>query len=355
MDNLHTYLKKYGKFDFYDRPFNEVDNVILSIIAYIDFSGIVSDNKLDKITLSEASDLFYKKYDSKKIDSFMMSIRHASKMLGEIANTNRFKDVLLYNFTYKLDHDMQFGAITMKLPNKGIYIGYKGTDSMISGWKEDFMFASVFPTPAQNEAILYLNNAVNFLENNIYVGGHSKGGNLALIASMYCKSSVRHRIKTVFSNDGPGLRLEEFNSKEYKRILPKVVSFIPRASVVGLILNRYDNSIIIDSKNKSVLQHDITSWLVNGTILARSNASSFSEKFDKAMDTWINGLSVEEKIKLTNIIFDVLDKAEIYDICELKGSKLKTCIKIFKEFKNVPKEQSKFVVDAFKVLIGELR
>lgn len=355
MGNLHTYLKSYGKYDFYDRPFNEVDNVILSLITYIDFDGIVSKNKIDKITLLEASNLFYEKYDKKKIDSFMMSIRHASKMLGEIANTNRFKDVLLYNFSYKVDHNMQFGAITIKIPNQGIYIGYKGTDSVISGWKEDFMFTYMFPTPAQTEAINYLNNAVNFLENNIYVGGHSKGGNLALVASMYCKSSIRHKIKIVFSNDGPGLRIEEFNSKEYKKILPKLKSFIPRGSIVGLMLNRYDNSIVIDSKNKSIMQHDITSWLVVEDKLKRSNASNFSEKFDVAVDKWVNGLTTGEKAQITEIVFDIFDKADIHDLCEIGTSKLKMCMKLLKEAKNLPKEQRDMVSNAFKALIGELR
>ena len=60
MKTISDYLKDYGKYTFLEKEFNEVDNVILSMLSYIDFYGIVPMIDCGSITLKEASNLFYK-------------------------------------------------------------------------------------------------------------------------------------------------------------------------------------------------------------------------------------------------------------------------------------------------------
>ena len=58
--------------------------------------------------------------------------------------------------------------------------------------------------PSQIDAVNYLNNIAAKYNSNIRVGGHSKGGNLAIYAATFCTREVQDRIINVYNNDGPG-------------------------------------------------------------------------------------------------------------------------------------------------------
>ncbi len=352
---IDTYLKQYGKYTFLEEEFNEVDAVILSLLSYVNLLDIVPSAKKGKILLGEASRLFYQKYTKKEINHNALSVRNASHLLGKIAKTKRFQDLYLYNYHYEVTFDMQFGAMCIMLPTKEVYVSYEGTDSYISGWKEDFMFSYMFPTNAQKEAIRYLNQVTGFFGPKIYVGGHSKGGNLALVASMFCKPSVRHKIITVFNHDGPGLRKREFESKEYHKIFPKLVSYVPKSSFVGMLLRHADNYIVIDSKNKKLMQHDATSWIVEKNRFKRAKISEFSKKVEKGIISWLDQLDDKKREKFVSNLFSIFKKAEIHDLNEFKKSKLSSMIEILKETKNLDKATRTMMLNYLKAFYNEIK
>jgi len=355
METIRDYLKEYGKYTFLEKEFNEVDNVILSLISYVDFKGIVPGIKLGKITLKAASDKFFKRYTKKEIDSNMISVRNANYLLKDLADTNRFKDLLLYNYKYKVTFDMQFGALCIMLPTKKVYVSFEGTDSYVSGWQEDFMFTYMFPTNAQKEAVNYLNKVIGILSPKIYVGGHSKGGNLAIVASMYARPIIRHKIINIFNNDGPGLRKREFESKEYKKIEPKLVTYVPKYSLVGMLLRHSDKYIVVDSKNKNILQHDATSWLVDNDKLKRAEISDFSKRVEKGVITWLERLNDKQREHFVTSLFSILKKAEINDLNEIREAKISSVLKIIKETRNLDKETREMLITGFKDLYNEIK
>lgn len=355
MENIETYIKKYGKYTFLEKEFTEVDNVILSLIAYIDLYGIVPGFKKGKIKLSDASQKFYKKYSKKEINKNILSIRSASYLLEKLANTNRYKNLLLYNYEYKVTFDMQFGALCIMLPNKNIYVAYEGTDGYISGWEEDCMFACNFPNASQTEAINYLNKVIGIFEHKIYVGGHSKGGHLAVVASMFCKNRIRYKIKNIFNNDGPGLRQKEFLSNNYKKIDDKLIMIVPKESIVGMLLYHKDNYIVVDSKNKNIMQHNAMSWLIDDDKFKRVKLSDTSKKHEKAIIKWLSNLDDEKRLKFISSLFSVLKKANINTLNEIKQSKINSAIKIINETKNLDKETRNMLLGCFKDLIIEIR
>ena len=157
--------------------------------------------------------------------------------------------------------------MTFKVNKKFIYVSYEGTDHLLSGWKEDFELAYKFPIESQKYAIEYLNKTIGFFDKNIVIGGHSKGGNLALVASMYAKKSIKKKIIKIYSNDGPGLRKKEIESKEYKSIEEKYIHIIPNYSVVGLLLRHTSNYKVIKSTRKDLMAHSIMTWQINNTEL----------------------------------------------------------------------------------------
>lgn len=355
MGTIHDYIKEYGNASFLEKEFNEVDNVILSLISYVDFSDIVPGIKQGKITLKEACDKFYQKYTKKEISKNILSVRNAIYILKELSETKRYQDLLLYNYHYKVTFDMQFGALCIMLPNKNVYVSFEGTDSYISGWKEDCMFSYMFPTNAQIEAIKYLNKVIGILSHKIYIGGHSKGGNLALVASMFCKHIIRPKIINVFNNDGPGLRKKEFESREYQKISSKLVSYVPKESVVGMLLRHTDNYVVVESKNKKLMQHDATSWIVEGNKFKRTEISNFSKKIEKGIITWLEKLEDAQREKIVSSLFSVLKKAEINDINEFKKAKINSVVKLLKETRNLDKETKNMILTSFKDLYEEIK
>ena len=56
MSNVSDYLKWRGDLDFSQAPFNDVDNLILAQIAYVDFTDIVpAPGSIETITIAEAA------------------------------------------------------------------------------------------------------------------------------------------------------------------------------------------------------------------------------------------------------------------------------------------------------------
>ena len=206
-------------------PFGEVDNLVLAMSSYTDFSGVVPDSG-DGITVSDARDLFLKIHSKEEIVAEKTYMPKTSLLLDDMADGARFSDMKLCFFTDKADveRDLQFSAVTFLTSDGYAYVSFRGTDESIAGWREDFDMSFLPETEGQKLAVKYLNKIADFFDCPIRVGGHSKGGNLAVYASAFCRPDVRDRIVTVWSNDGPGFRHEISDSPEYEAILPKIVS-----------------------------------------------------------------------------------------------------------------------------------
>ena len=353
MKTIYNYLKEYGKYTFLEQEFNEVDNVILSMLSYVDFYNIVPSIDCGSISLKEATKLFYKKHSKKEIDKNIISVRDACYLIKELANTKRYKDLELLNYEYQISFDSQFGALCIKLPNRMMYVSYEGTDSNISGWEEDFMLAYQFPVTSHKLAIEYLNMVSSLFGPKLYVGGHSKGGNLALIASMYCKGRVYRKIKHIYSNDGPGLRKEELESIKYKKIAHKFTHIVPEESFIGMLYNSYDTFKVIKSNKKGLFQHNCINWVVENNHFKRGELSSSSARIRQAMIRWLDKLDDEKKKEITRILFSILKKAGVTDLVQIKKAMISNMLKILKEMKNISRESKTLLTTTLKDLYNE--
>ena len=155
----------------------------------------------------------------------------------------------LTNYINKVDpiQEKQFSAITIIMQDKTIYVAYRGTDNTIVGWKEDFNMSFSKLVPAQTDAVNYLESVAKKYKNRIRVGGHSKGGNLAVYAAAFCNKHVKDKIINVYNNDGPGFCDEVVNSEQYKEIIDRVHTYIPQTSIIGRLLNHEEETIILKS------------------------------------------------------------------------------------------------------------
>lgn len=325
--NIFDYIKKHKDEDFKEFPFTEVDNLIFSIIPYINFTDIVPTFNNKKITLNEATKLLNERPRHER----GVFANNTTKMLNLMANTKRYGNTLLYNYMSIVNSEMQFGALTMKLINKSIYISFAGTDSSIIGWEEDFKMACLYPGASQKYATIYLNKAIKLLDTKVIVGGHSKGGNLAISAVMNSKVWIRKKVKTIYNNDGPGFLKEQVESIAYKRIKSKIKMFVPTSSIIGMILYHQDDYKVVKAKGFNIFQHDAFNWLCNNHEFIKAKQSKRSKNLEMKITKKLEELSPDKRINLVQNIFAIFKNNNIKDTKEIKLKKLLKLIKSFTE------------------------
>lgn len=345
MGSIVDYVKKYGNFSFEEEEFNDIDNVIFSLISYVNFTGIISPNG-KPITLKEAADRYFSTYSKKDIKSNIFSIKSAIGLFELIKDYDRYKNVELYNYIYSGNVNKQFSALSIRI-NKGfIYVSFEGTDELISGWKEDFELSYMFPIPAHEEAINYLNNTIKLSDKKVIIGGHSKGGNLALVASMYCSFWIRNKIIKIYSNDGPGLLEEELQSRKLKKVKSKYIHLIPDYSIVGVLLGNFNNEVISSSK-KGILAHDALNWKVEGTHFVSSTLDDSSQDLSDILDKWLSEYNFEQRMIFVQELFELFERNEIYTLLDIKKKGFRFVIDIIKnskEFDSITKEMLKQLI-----------
>lgn len=341
--NLIDYVNELGNNDFKSKAFNEVDALILSVLPYIPFDNVVPAFKKNAISIKDV----VKKLDKDLLKAKGTFIGNTFKLLDAMANSKRYSDILLYNYMYIVNTEMQFGALTMKVPDKSTFIAFAGTDSSIVGWEEDFKMAYMYPGAGQKYATIYLNNAIKLLDRNIRIGGHSKGGNLAICSAMNTKFYIKPRIKQIFNFDGPGFLKEQIDSKEYKSIEKKIKMFIPEQSIIGMILYHTSDYKVVKAKHFSILQHDAFNWKLdkNGFILSKQNKRS--KNLEQRLTKKLENISVPERLNLVESMFNLFKKNDIKDTKEIK---INSVFKLIKSFKELDKETKNQLIEFLIIL-----
>lgn len=348
MNNIFKYIREYGEFTFDEKKVTEVDILIFSQIPYLNFEGFCSPS-LDGTALSTLWE------DAKKINTGTLGIaqRNAKKMLDMLSTKRRYKDLVLRDYVYYLQGGVQFGAISVVVPNDYIYVAFEGTDGTIWGWKEDFELSYTYPTGSQKMAADYLNNIIKFNGPKVVVCGHSKGGNLALVAAMNTNFVKKTRIEKIYSFDGPGLRREEFRSLNYKLIRNKLVNIIPNLSLVGILLEQ-ENVTVIKSNGIGIYQHDVSTWTIDGDKLKRTVQDSLSKTLDESIARWLYKYNYEERKEIIEGIFSILEEANIKSIYDIQENKIKSVYAILKSSIDMSKETRDVILDSMKLLVSDV-
>lgn len=315
MGNIESYVKWRGDLSFEEKPFCEVDNLIFSELAYIDFAGIVPTvEQGGSITLKEAAGECLRQ---NRTATCMFG--PTQKMLSAMADSKRFSDVRLTKFEEILDPDRQmaFAALCFEMEDGNAYIAYRGTSDSLVGWREDFNMSFEL-VPAQMEAAVYLNRVMPQLENGVYVGGHSKGGNLAVYAAMCCDKSQQDKICAVYDNDGPGFCMELIDRGKYQMIQPKILHIVPEFCVIGALFRRSGVTKIVASDASGLLQHGGMSWQVEGDCFIEMEAHSDQCRLiNEIFDTWIESADMEQRKAFVQDFFDALEASGAKGLSDL--------------------------------------
>ena len=354
MANIMDYLDWRGDLTFAQSPFNEVDNLLLSQLAYVDLGGIVpGPESKECISIKDASSIFFRTHDEQKIMEKISMTKTAMYVLKKLAESERFKNATLGGYVndISLKEQSQFSVVCIYLSDKSLFVAFSGTDDTIVGWRENFNMGYLSATPGQKKAVAYLNHMVGIGQWKVRVGGHSKGGNLAVYGSVYCKASIKRKIISVYSNDGPGFSKEMVESEAYQELIPKIKTIIPESSIVGLILEHEEKFEVVKSTNIGVGQHDAMSWEVLGTkFVYTDRVAEQSLLFDETMRAWIAELDMHEREEIVNAIFEILEDLNIRTVDDLARIKFKDIQEAMKLKKSLPEETQKLLAEAVKLL-----
>lgn len=354
MSNLMDYLDWRGDLTFREAPFNEVDNLILAQLVYVEFAGIVpAPGEEGTITVKEACELFFAAHDRKEIMERVSMTKTAAFVLEKMAQTVRFCNAQLFGYINDIstEEQSQFSVVCVRLDDKSIYVSFSGTDNTIVGWRENFNMGYLSETPGQLKAVDYLNHMVKEDWKKIRVGGHSKGGNLSVYASVKCDRNIQKRIVKVYSNDGPGFSEEMIQSKEYQRMLPKIKTILPESSIVGMLLEHQEKFEVVKSSQSGIQQHDAMSWEVLGShFVYVEEVAPQSILLDETMKKWIFQLTKEQREEIVDTVFSMLDDAKIYTVDDFYNSKWKKVQELMKAKSRLSPETQELFSQALRML-----
>ena len=292
--NLFDYLYWRGDLTLDRLPFNPVDGLILSW-----FASLPLENPMPE-TLGEAAAEIWVEGEGLRF----------ARMLAE---SPRFREMKLRYFSEKFSQEeqMQFAAVTVLTGDARAFIAFRGTDATLVGWKEDFNMAFSDEVPAQREAVDYINLVGENIRLPLRVGGHSKGGNLAVYGASLCDRDIQRRIGRVYNFDGPGLSPLVMSSMGHVAVAPRIETFLPESSIVGILLERSAGYHVVKSDAVGVMQHSPYSWQVEPAGFVLLDELGWQSLYaDRTIRDWLGGMSGESRETFVNALYEIVESTD---------------------------------------------
>ena len=354
MENMMDYLRWRGDLTLAQDPFNDVDNQLLANFAYMDLEELFADLPEGEFTLSTLCDLYFDKMQGKTLHLGVLIPPVIFDLAKAMAESDRFKNARITavkdvtrNDPDAPDGQVQWSAMTYLLDDGTMYIAFRGTDDSLISWKEDFNMAVFNTVPSQREAAEYVREVLlAHPEYSARVGGHSKGGNLAIYGAAKCGADVQERILAVYANDAPGFPRSFLADADYGRIRQRVRLILPESSFVGLLLYHDARRTVVKSCEKGFRQHDCFTWQVVKNRFEQAPAiSGEALLLRKAVLAWMNDMTVEELQAFIETVYRVLtlDAGTVTELVENRATLLRS-------YRNLAPEQRQIIRGMLKRL-----
>ena len=334
MKNFLDYLQDNNK-TFKESSFNSIDSLILAYLSYFHFPN----------TLTRLKDLDISK---------TTKVEKNRELIKRVVTSNRYKDIESCFYVEDTNDliEKQFSAVTFLLPNNTMYISFRGTDSTLTGWKEDFNMAFMLPVPAQKEALNYVEKVTKLIPRKFYIGGHSKGGNLAVYAGCNLSNNLSTRIIKIYSHDGPGFIKEFLTTSNYQNIKDKIEKIVPSSSIIGMLLYTNENYKIIESSARGILEHDPFSWLINeNNFIILKNLSDGTVFTNKVINDFLSSLSKKEREIFIDSLFTVLKSTNLTTLDEISKNFIVKLPNILIAIYKLDDVNKKYIIKTIKALI----
>ena len=310
MADLFDYLDWRGDLTFDTVGVGPADGLIFSALSYIHYDGLVNGGFINPVPLEVVADAFAALPDREE----RVLLRQDAPLLMAAAATERYRNVrmVFYNSATVPEQESQFAAVAFLLPDDTAVLAFRGTDATLVGWKEDFNMSFQDRIPAQEKALYYTQSFAQSFPQKLILCGHSKGGNLAVYAASRCPAQVQDRILAVYNNDGPGFTSSLMGDPGYRAMVPKIRSFVPQSSIVGMLMEHEEPYTVIKSRQVSILQHDLYSWEVMGSsFVPTGGVSEDSRLVNQTVKTWLEQKTPAERNAFVDAVFELLGTGEV--------------------------------------------
>lgn len=353
------YLRWRGDLPFARDGFNEVDNLVLCIISYLNFRRFDDLKTTDPTGAVALPDVAARL--TEEDEQLGLSELDYIPLMRLAAETERFRDVRMFGFTHEWDEEkeMQFDAVSYLLPDNTLFVSFMGTDTSLVGWKEDFNMSFLSAVPAQERAAVYsAAMAAACPSRKLRIGGHSKGGNLAAWAAIHIPADLqKQRLLAAYNNDGPGFSHDMVETEAYRRVADKLHTYIPESSIVGVLLEHAEDYAVIDSSNRSIMQHEPMSWNVEGPRFVHlGQRSQMGKLSDDVLRQWIGSMTPQEREQFSDALFEVLSlsgKARTLD--DLRAGGLAGGAALLKQYSGAGEKEKKIISEIFRRLAVDVK
>lgn len=306
MGDILDYISWRGDLSWARSPFCPVDALALSALAYIHFEGVVPEGLDSPVPLRQAAERYLAlppgrrgRFRCGRDLALLRALGEAPRFAGAelCCRAGRFVP----------EEETQFAALAVLLGDGSAYLAFRGTDATLVGWKEDFNMSFMDLVPAQILAAEYAGGFAGGFPGPLRLGGHSKGGNLAVVGAALCPVKVRDRVEVVYSFDGPGFNPYLLARPGYQELRTRIRSFVPRSSVVGLLLTHEEPHTVVESSQQGLFQHDLYSWQILGPDFLRlEEVDAGSRLIDRALKDWLAGLTRQERETVVDTLYGLL-------------------------------------------------
>ena len=346
------YIKTYGARSFYEEPLNEVDSLILCQFAYLKFDGMVPGVSENKKSVYMRD--LYQHADFEKLFKNTMFARSNRRLFDTMLSSRRFCELRMNSYIniVETERQFQFSAITFTLEDGTVYVAFRGTDESLVGWKEDLNMAFLDPIPGQEYSVKYLNTVAKKMNRPFYVGGHSKGGNLAVYASMNCAKSVQDRIIKIYNMDGPSFRPQVLEKYHYEAIKDRTVKIIPHSSLVGMLFEQTMDYRVVKSRALGLMQHDPYSWKVRyGRFVDMNQVLEGQRIMDDTLNEWILSLDEKQIRVFVDTLYQVLCATRKDNLIDFSADFMNSMGSVLNAIKEVDEETKKMIKTTIKDLV----
>ena len=354
MANILDYLKWRGDLPFSRDPFNDVDALVFSRLSYIPFDGVVSEHFQTEIPLFLA---IHKLFRTPNLSERLL-VPQDRELLSLLLRSERFREARLcgYRNKWDLEDQKQFAALVYTFLDDQRFLCFRGTDNTLVGWKEDFNMSFMTPVPSQVEAVRYTNEAAKELTGSLRLGGHSKGGNLAVFAASFCEREIQKRIEVIYDNDGPGLDSCTFLRSGYQAIQGRIHAFVPQSSVIGMLLEHEESYTIVRSSQKGLMQHDLYSWEIEGKqFLCLNIMTKQSEFVEKTLKRWLISKTPEEREQFMDTLYAILQQTNAQTVTELTANWYRSARIVLRTLNSMDPGTKRMLADTLRALGGALK
>lgn len=345
MANINDYLQWRGDLPINNKyKFNEIDSMILARFSYLRF---------DKITMNEIETIKTISEKMSNLDESEFRYNGDKELITYLGKSIRFQNMVVTNYEKHDNKEFvkQFGAITVHISDKELYISFLGTDSTILGWQEDFNMTFLSNVPCQIEGLEYLKNIAEKNPNKkIRIGGHSKGGNVAIYSALRTTNEIQNRIIKVYNYDGPGLKKDILNKYAKKTILKKMETYIPQDSIIGRLLIHMEKCKVVYSIENGIYQHDLFSWQVlRDDVINIEQNTQKSEEIHKMVADWLENTTNEQRKIFFCTVFELFYSTEAKTFGEISKSLTTSLPRILKKYGELEKGDKEVLIKMIKL------